>query len=105
MIAAVIDTALARPWAAVAAATHPLPTTTTTNVAVPLAATAPVVTTTADAHRLVSLITGVREGMVAPHHVVAWEVPMSMVHRALATLTILTMPGPDHHPVATTIRT
>jgi len=106
MTADVIDTALALPWAVAAVAvTHPLHTTTTTTAAAPLVATVLVATTTADAHRLESFMTGVMEGTDDLRRVVAWEGRMSMVHRVRVTLTILTMPGPDHLPVATTTLT
>jgi hypothetical protein len=101
MIVVVIDTAPVRPWADVVVATPLLPTTTTMTAVVPLVAIALDVMTTADAlHRASSMI-GVREAMDALRHVVVWEDLMSMVHRAPDTLTILTMPGPDHLPVAT----
>jgi hypothetical protein len=108
MIAVVIGTALVRPWAAVVAvavATH-LPRTTTIMIAAaPRVATAPDATTTAAALHRASFTIGVKEDMDDPHRVVAWEGLMSMVHRARATLTILTIPGPDHLLVATTTRT
>lgn len=106
MIAVVIGTALDRPWAAVVVDIHPLPTTTTMTVVVPLVATVLAAMTTADAlRRLVSFMIGVKEDMDVPHRVVAWEDLMSMVHRARATLTILTIPGPDHLLVAMTTLT
>jgi hypothetical protein len=105
MIAVVTDTAHAPRWAAVVAVTHPHPTTTTTTVAAPLVATAPAAMTTAAARRRASSMTGVKEVMDDPHRVVAWEDPMSMVHRARDTLTILTIPGPDHVLVPTTTHT
>jgi hypothetical protein len=107
MIAAVIGTALVRQWAAVVAvvATHLLRTMTTMTAVVPLVATAHVAMTTAAALRRASSMIGVKEVMDVPHRVVVWEGLMSMVHRARDTLTILTMPGPDHLHVATTTHT
>jgi hypothetical protein len=101
MIAVATGTVHARPWAAVVAVTRPLPMTITTTAAVPLVVTAPVVTTIAVALRLASFMTGVKEVTDAPLRVDEWEDPMSMVHRAHVTLTIFTIPGPDHLPVAT----
>jgi hypothetical protein len=114
MIAAVIDIALARPWAvAVVAAvveeerTRPPLTTTTMTVGVPLVAIALAAMTTADAHRLVSFTTGVmeEEDLVAPRRVAVWEGPMSMAHRVPVTLPILTKLEPDRLPVAMTTLT
>jgi hypothetical protein len=106
MIAVVIGTAPVHPWAAaVAVDTHLRLTTITMTVAAPRVATAPDATTTADALHRASSTIDVKEDMDDPHRVVAWEGLMSMVHRARATLTILTMPGPDHLLVATTTRT
>jgi hypothetical protein len=114
MIAAVIDIALARPWAvAVVAAvveeerTRPPLTTTTMTVGVPLVAIALAAMTTVDAHRLVSFTTGVmeEEDLVAPRRVAVWEGPMSMAHRVPVTLPILTKLEPDRLPVAMTTLT
>jgi hypothetical protein len=102
MIAAVTDTGHALRWAAVAAAaaTLLLRMTTITTVAAPLAATAPVATITAVVRRPASFTIDVKEVTDAPLRVVEWEDPMSMVHRARVTLTMFTIPGPDHLLVA-----
>lgn len=107
MIAAVIDIAHDRLWdvAVVEGVTHPLPTTTTTTAAGPLVATALAATIIAAALRRANFMTGVTQVTADPHRVVAWEDRMSMVHHAPATLTILTMLGPDHLHVAMTIPT
>lgn len=106
MIAAVIDTALVHPWVVVVVeVTHPRPMTTITSAVALLVATAHAATTTAADPLPGTSMTGVTEVTDDPHLVVAWEDRMSMVHHAPATLTILTMLGPDHHLVATTIPT
>ena len=97
---AVIGTDLARPWAAVAVATLPLRTMTTTIAAALLAVTALAGMTTAAAPHRANSMTDVMEDMVARRLVAAWRL-MSMAHRVRAILTILTMPGPAHHLVAT----
>ena len=106
MIAAVIDTAPVHPWdVVVEEATHPLPMTTTTTVAAPLVATALAATIIAADLPHATSMRGVMAVTDDPHPVVAWEDRMSMVHHAPATLTILTMLGPDHLHVATTTPT
>lgn len=107
MTGAVTGTVLARPWAvavAAAVAILPLRMMITTIAAVLPVATALDATITADARPRVSSMTDVKEDMDVPRLVAEWRL-MSMAHRARATLTILTMPGPAHHPVAMTTRT
>jgi hypothetical protein len=72
----------------------------TTIAAVLLVVTALAGMTTDAAPRRANSMTDVREDMVARRLVAAWRL-MSMAHRVRATLTILTMPGPVPHPVAT----
>lgn len=104
MIGVVIGTDLVRPWAvAVAAVTPPLLMTITTTAAALLEAIVLVAMITAVVHRRASFMTGGKEDMDVRRLVVAC--PMSMAHHVRATLTILTMPGPDLHPVAMTILT
>ena len=101
MTGAVTGTDPARPWAAVAAVdTLPLRMMITTIAAVLLVVTALAGMTTVAAPHRANSTTDVREDMVARRLVAAWRL-MSMAHRARATLTILTMPGPAHHLVAT----
>ena len=102
MTGAVIGTDPARPWAVVAAAadTLPLRMMITTIAAVLLAVTALAGMTIAAVLRRANFMTDVMEDMVARRLVAVWRL-MSMAHRVRATLTILTIPGPDHHLVAT----
>lgn len=100
MTGAVIGTDPARPWAAVAADTPPLRMMIITIAAVPLVVTALAGMTTVAVLRRANSMTDVMEDMVARRLVAAWRL-MSMAHRVRATLTILTIPGPDHHLVVT----
>ena len=100
MTGAVIGTDLARLWAAAEVATLPLRMMITTIAAVLLVVTALAGMTTVAAPRRANFMTDVMEDMVARRLVAAWRL-MSMAHRVRATLTILTMPGPAHHLVAT----
>jgi len=99
MTEAVTDTDRAHPWAAAeVAATLQRPMTTTTIAADLLGGTVHVVTTTADELHPASFTTDEREDMEDVRRLVG-ACLMSMAHRARATLTILTMPGSDLHPV------
>ena len=100
MTGAVIGTDLAHPWAAVVVDTLPHRMMITTIAAVLLVVTALAGMTTAAVPRRANSMTDVMEDMVARRLVAAWRL-MSMAHRVRATLTILTIPGPDHHLVAT----
>ena len=104
MIGAVIDTDHAHQWAVAEVATRLLHLTITMTVAALLEATVPAAMTTAAARRpRASSMTGAKGATDARRPVVAC--PMSMAHRVRATLTILTMPGPDPLHAATMILT
>lgn len=108
MTGAVTDTDPARQCAVVVAAavavdTLPLRMMITTIAAALLEATAPVATTIADALPRASFTTDVKEVMEEDVARLVDGFPMSMAHRARATLTRLTMPGPDLHPVVLTM--
>lgn len=102
MTEAVTGTDHAHPWAVAAAAVaatlpHPM---TTTMIAVDLpGGIVHVGMTTAGVLHPASFTTDEREDMEDVRRLVD-GCPMSMAHRARAILTILTMPGPDLHPVA-----